>query len=99
MTSAQSSAVYGELPSTRTNKTDEGAEDHILSEGDVISVKRILNNYLPVEIVDDILDFAQDISKALKMPIDLYRGDLELPEDVSSAVGAAKVRSREERSR
>ncbi|KAK0451418.1 uncharacterized protein EV420DRAFT_1274146 [Desarmillaria tabescens] len=34
-------------------------EDHIPSDDDVISVKRILNSHLPVEIIDDILDLAQ----------------------------------------
>ncbi len=38
---------------TRTNT------DHIPSDDDVIAVKLILNSYLPVEIIDDILDFAQ----------------------------------------
>ncbi len=33
--------------------------DHIPSDDDVIAVKLILNSYLPVEIIDDILDFAQ----------------------------------------
>ncbi|PBK89635.1 hypothetical protein ARMGADRAFT_328196 [Armillaria gallica] len=33
--------------------------DHIPSDDDVILVKLILNSYLPVEIIDDILDFAQ----------------------------------------
>ncbi|KAG7441458.1 uncharacterized protein BT62DRAFT_478816 [Guyanagaster necrorhizus] len=65
MGSEQSSTVYprytvisGLSSSTRTNEANEH-EDHIPSDDEVISVKRTLNNYLPVEIIDDILDFAQ----------------------------------------
>ncbi|SJL09037.1 uncharacterized protein ARMOST_12413 [Armillaria ostoyae] len=43
---------------TRTDNTNKRA-DHVPSDGDVISVKLILNSYLPVEIIDDILDLAQ----------------------------------------
>ncbi|KAK0199698.1 hypothetical protein DFS33DRAFT_184481 [Desarmillaria ectypa] len=46
----------GESSSSSTNNEHE---DHIPSGDDVISVKRVLNHYLPVEIIDDILDFAQ----------------------------------------
>ncbi|KAK0475766.1 hypothetical protein IW261DRAFT_1340283 [Armillaria novae-zelandiae] len=43
---------------TRTDGTNEH-EDYAPSGDDVISVKRILNSYLPLEVIDDILDFAQ----------------------------------------
>lgn len=43
---------------TGTRNTNKH-QDHIPSDDDVISVKRILNSYLPVEIIDDILDLAQ----------------------------------------
>lgn len=59
ITFAQPSAVYERLPSTTTDSTNE-RPDHIPSEDDVLSVKYILKNCgLPVEIIDDTLDFAQ----------------------------------------
>ncbi|KAK0487983.1 hypothetical protein EDD18DRAFT_1359927 [Armillaria luteobubalina] len=164
---------------TRKDDTNEH-EDHIPSDDDVFSVKRILNSYLPLEIIDDILGFAQYwprirerrriamgapavstgetfpkaewcylvsppipqdvkvrsvkfviescdqgiggepehrgtyegswtwfetaiirgdpwwLSEALRMPVDLYREGLELPDDVHNAARATEVRSHEE---
>lgn len=50
-------------PCTTANNSTIEPPDHIPSNGDVLSVKFILNRYckyfLPVEIIDDILDCAQ----------------------------------------
>ncbi|KAK0451436.1 uncharacterized protein EV420DRAFT_1274308 [Desarmillaria tabescens] len=59
MAFAQSSTVHGGPPTKISNNANEHA-DHVPSDDDVLSVKYILKNCgLPVEIIDDTLEFAQ----------------------------------------